>query len=317
MVRQARPIVNRDHRVGVPAGTYLPVMIVPPARRVRLIRSRTPAAGRLPAALASDGWPARAEVLKQDERSSVLAGESPAGPVVVKSLLLDRRADALKRAVGGTRLLRQWRGAEMLARYGFAVARPLVLWRGRDERGRVVESLAMERLHGRTIIELMADHDLPRNGAFALARALGEQTARLAMLGLVNRDHKPSNLLVVLSEPEAQARDHEPLARAGGDSGASASLARASGSDVRIAILDTVAIRRANPWNALAHMLFELIVEPIGCGVAPSPALRRAAARAAARTMGLPADDALRLWREVRARLDRHGDATPRVSPVG
>lgn len=223
-------------------------------------------------------------MLKEEGSTSVLAGDSPAGAVVVKRMVMDRGTDFIRRWCRATRLERQWRGAALLLRHGFSVARPLALWRSRDARGRTVESLAMERLHGETVLRHMADRSLSREAEFALARVLGEQAARLAMLGLVNRDHKPSNLLVL----------------EGGS----------------VAILDTVAIRRGRKWPSLVHMLFALIVEPIGCGVNVPSALRLGTVRAAACAAGLKQQDVARLWREVRARLERHGDPRPRINPL-
>jgi hypothetical protein len=252
-------------------------------------------AGVLLRLCATDGWKRGATVLKHDERSTVLTGESSAGPVVVKSLLLDRPKDVLSRMFSVTRFVRQWGGAELLARHGFAVATPLALWRGRDEQGRLVESLAMERLSGKTVLRHLADRDLPRDEQFALARELGSQAARLALAGLVNRDHKPSNLIV------------KSLAGVSGSVGASGSV---------VAILDTVAIRRARPRAALVHMLFELIVEPIGCRLEIPLGLRLAAVRSAVREAGWPRKEVTQLWRDVRAALLAHGDPTPRINPL-
>jgi hypothetical protein len=244
--------------------------------------------------LSANGWAERAEWLKQDERSTVLAGDSAAGPVVVKSLLVDRPKDLLSRALGVTRLMRQWRGAEVLALRGFVVARPLVLWRGRDDAGRVVESLAMERHAGKTVLRHLADGDLSAEMEAAVARRIGEDVARLARLGLVNRDHKPSNLLLHPSEP--QAASLKPV----------------------IAILDTVGVRRSrSPREAAVRMLFGLTVECVGTGVLPRLSTRLTVVRAAAAGLGLPRREVAWLWLDVRERLGRHGDPRPRVDPLG
>jgi hypothetical protein len=231
-------------------------------------------------------------VLKEDRGLCVLAGDSPAGPVVVKRMVMERLGDRLKMALGWSRLARQWRGAEALARKGVAVARPIVLWRGRDERGRVVESLAMERVRGETVLRRMARRGVPPAERRALAEALGAQVGALARRGLMNRDHKPSNLVLRGDGPGAPAT---------------------------IVVLDTVAIRRSRPWPALVRMLFSLVVEPAGCGVGIPASLRLRAVRASVRAAGLPGDPgahARRLWHEVRDRLARHGDPTPRVDPL-
>lgn len=241
------------------------------------------------ACCATSEWTRHAQVLKRDQREWVIAGDTPSGAVVVKSMVLDRPLDALKRWLGITRLMRQWRGAEILGRHGFVVARPLALWRGRDERGRLVESLAMERLPGKTVLRHLHDRDLAPDDESAVARQIGKDIARLARLGLVNRDHKPSNLLV------------QPVAGARGSV---------------VAIIDTVAIRRSRPRAALVHMLFELIVEPIGCGISVPLRLRLWVLRAAVDEMGWQRREIVRLRREVRERLAAHGDPTPKVNPL-
>lgn len=257
--------------------------------RVAVVKTRDKRSAELAAACSARAWLDQATVLKQDMKAWVLSGESSVGPVVVKSMLLDQPADLLKRALGVTRLMRQWRGGELLARHGFAVARSLALWRGRDAQGRLVESLAMERHSGKTVLQYLAERDLPSVAEFALARALGSQAARLARAGLVNRDHKPSNLLV-------QPGD--------GNQG------------TVVVVLDTVAIRRARPRAALVHMLFELIVEPVGCRVKAPLGLRLALVRAAVKEFGWPRSEVPRLWSDVRARLAAHGDPTPKINPL-
>lgn len=269
-------------------------MILPVSRDARILRSVGAAAAPHIEAITKIDWHRAAAVLKRDERSSVLAGDSPLGPIVVKSLLLDRPKDWLSRAFGTTRLMRQWRGAEVLARHGFTVARPLILWRARDEQGRIIESLAMERLPGRTILQHLADRDLPPDVEAAVARRLGEDIARLARLGLVNRDHKPSNLLLI--PPKPQASSLKPS----------------------IAILDTVGIRRSrSPRDALVRMLFALTVECVGTNTLPRFSTRLTLTRAAAAGLNLPRSDIPWLWFDVRDRLACHGDPTPRVDPLG
>lgn len=235
-------------------------------------------------------WRERAAVLKREERAWVLAGDSPAGPVVVKSMTLGRMKGFLGRLFGQTRLMRQWRGAQLLRKHGFVVAEPNVLWRERGSQGEIVESLAMPRLQGVTALDSLAHTVAGSARSHSIVRAIGSEVGRLARLGLLNRDHKPSNLLVLDSDRPGETR--------------------------RIAILDTVGIRRCGRDEALERMLFSLIVEPIGCGIGVPIALRVTAVRAALAGAGVPAEDLRRMWKAVQRRFDAHGDPTPRINPL-
>lgn len=249
----------------------------------------------LAGALSDALWVSRAEILKQDERSSVLAGDSAEGPIVVKSLVLDRARDGISRLFGMTRLMRQWRGAERLAALGFHVATPMALWRGLDDRGRCVESFAMRRLEGRTLLQHLAARDLPAGAEEAAAMQAGSDIAMIARSGLLNRDHKPSNLLLL-------PRTYAP----NGEWGA-----------CRIAILDTVGVRRErSAVRAADRMLFSLIVECLGTGVAPRVRTKAAALRAARLGLGLPRSASRALRQSIEGRLARHGDPTPKVNPL-
>lgn len=234
-------------------------------------------------------WRERAAVLKREERAWVLAGDSPAGPVVVKSMTQGRMKGFLGRLFGQTRLMRQWRGAQLLRKHGFVVAMPIVLWQERDARRGIIESLAMPRLRGVTVLDALAEGSAGSK-AMEIARAAGAMVGRLARLGLLNRDHKPSNLLVLDGDRPGETPP--------------------------IAILDTVGIRRCDRDEALERMLFSLIVEPIGCGIRVPIALRVTAVRAALAGTGLPAEDLRRVWNAVQRRFDAHGDPTPRINPL-
>ncbi|MBL8747376.1 MAG: hypothetical protein JNK58_13605 [Phycisphaerae bacterium] len=265
-------------------------MIRPPSKNVTVERAAGVDGAALASLCASEPWVGRSEKFKQDERSSVLSGETFVGPVVVKSMRLDRPLDSLRRRLGITRLTRQWKGAAFLDRHGFAVAPPLALWHGRDALGRPIQSLAMARLPGQTVLQHLADRDLPPEDESAAARIIGEDIARLALLGYVNRDHKPSNLLLLRNA--------------------------VAGAAPRIAILDTVGLRRCGKWSALVRMLFELVVEPTGCRVEIPLRLSLTTLHAVVRAAELRPTDGARLRRAVRDRLAAHGDPTPRINPL-
>lgn len=252
-----------------------------PRNQPRIIKAAGALAPAVAMHCATREWADGASVLKRDAGSWVLAGGSPAGPVVVKSMPADRPADALKMLFGRTRLLRQWQGAEVLARLRIPAARPIALWRSKDPQGRIIESLATEWLQGETVLHRVAS---PSASLDTLARDVGRLTGRLAGLGWFNRDHKPSNLMVL---------------EGGG-----------------IALLDTVAIRRAAPRAALTRMLFTLLVEPIGCAVRVPARLRAVVMLAACRELGFSGEDRRVLRRRIEQRLSRHGDPRPKVNPL-
>lgn len=181
----------------------------------------------------------------------------------------------------------------------------------------------MERLSGPSVLEILAAargrHDSTRGDAadapqaallgprrqLALARELGRQLRRLIGHGRFNRDHKPSNLIVL-------SADHRP----------------------RVAIIDCVAIlpvsRAGGPGEALQRMLASLYIEPSGVGAPPRRSLilatlhgalgiDRPASPGAPRILRSHRVDRRRLralWNSVADRVRSHGDPTPRVDPL-
>ena len=268
-------------------------MIHPPGHDIRLVQGDERS---LPVArvVGTHEWAVRARVLKRDARSSVLAGDSPSGEVVVKSIPLDRPKDALARLVGSTRLSRQWRGSELLAGAGINAARHLALWRGRDEGGRLIESLAIELVRGPMLLRCLAQDNLrPRQARIELARAAGALVARMIQAGLFNRDQKPSNIIVTSAEPPETPE--------------------------RLVLLDPVGVRPLglmNRQSARRRMLFALLVEPIGCDLDVPMRLRMEAMHACARALGAPRNAVRADFREIDQMLFEHGDPTPDINPL-
>ncbi|MCC6660033.1 MAG: hypothetical protein IT437_04015 [Phycisphaerales bacterium] len=228
--------------------------------------------------VAAGGWRG-GEPLKVEGGVAVRAAIVCGAEVVVKSWRL-RGATRLKARLGLSRGARQWRGAHRVSRLGIRTARPIALIRGPDD-----EVLVMERLAGPTLLDTMARGGGDVRDDHQLAATIGGQVAAFGRW--FNRDHKPSNLIVL--------RDRGILS---------------------LAVIDTVAIRRA-PRDSAARMLASLVLEPTGCGRPPRLPLRMRALRAylAARGMtGRAARNAL--WRRVAAILQAHGDPTPRVDPL-
>ncbi len=261
-------------------------------------------------ALMSSAWRDGARVLKREGGAEVLAGESVAGPVVVKSMRGSGGIGvALSRLLRRSRLERECAGGERLARAGIDVAPFLALWRWRDERGDAVESLAMRRIEGPTLLQAMADPPADPAQRIALARAAGGLVARMLAAGLFNRDQKPSNIIV--------------QGNGGGGGGGGGG---GSGSDApRLVLLDPVGVRRPGlTGNAKARrrMLFSLIVEPIGCGLDVPMRWRLEAMRAAlgpvAAARGSFAASTVRAdFRAIDQMLFDHGDPTPSINPLG
>lgn len=230
----------------------------------------------------ADGLPAWWEVLKSNDRGAVLAGEVLGNQrIVVKTMRLDRPKDVISRLFRTTRLERQRRGAHRVAQAGLVTAEPRLMFRGRNARGTVVETLVLDRLPGETLLHTIAGGRADHARVCALARDVGRLTRALDDAGLFNRDHKPSNL-IVLPEPF----------------------------DPALALIDTVGVHRRRPSDRLGRMLANLVIELIGTGLTPAPVILARVLRAAR----VPVRST---WRRVEALVRAHGDPTPSEDPLG
>jgi hypothetical protein len=339
---------------------YTARMIVPSGERVRVVKAaptvRDP--GALAAFITSPAFLDAARVLKvEDERSSVLLGELPGelasvagltprrddhdadmpARVVVKVMAHDRPVKHFfQRLFGTTRHQRQWRGAELLLKHGFAAARPMVLFRAccmavgehsravdaieqaeptmslspalsQGERGPearragLVEVLVLEWLPGKTLLQHMADRDLTLKQEHALADAVAEAIRKLARAGVSNYDCKPSNWIV-----------------------------RWNGDQPKLSFADTVAVGKDEEGLGPLDHASMLIYEPTGVGCFPRRALCWRVTRAIAREQYVDDEKAkgrfvLRatrpsepkeFWRLLVRYAEYHGDPTPRVNPL-
>jgi hypothetical protein len=257
--------------------------------------------------------------------TATLAGE----PLLLKLTPARGLSAHLKRLARATRAHRQWDGALRLAAAGFDTPTPLLLASVRLD-GHPADLLVTRYLRGQTLIEHLAARSArpatPADAApdRALADAVGRHVAQIVRAGLFNRDHKPSNLLILDPAPPA-APSTSPGPTAPPPAPA-------------LALLDTVAIRRARSWDlfdAPVAMLTALTLEPLGCRCLPSRTLRVRALRAllrdwnhAPQATAAPDDPAhpdaaaseregiALLWSLVAARVAAHGDPTPKVSPL-
>jgi hypothetical protein len=197
-------------------------------------------------ALARPGWLREPTSLKEEGGAWVRRGLVRVGTqdrdVVAKCRPLRGASERAKCALGLGRGDRHWRGAGWLLAHGFRTARPLVLARSQPD-GPPCEVLVMEALGGKSVLAHLADRDLTARQEHAVARELGRMIVRLSRLHRYNRDCKPSNLIV----------------------------SRVDGRSAEVAMIDTVAIRRAARRGAQgqAMMFAAMVIEPIGTGCSP------------------------------------------------
>ena len=257
----------------------------PPNENLRLVASS--ARGDWGAA----GAAAHAEALKDNDRGTVWRAQLLGQDCVLKCLCLGSPRRRLQSMLRHSPAWRQWRGARWLLAHGFSTGEPLAIVRGRRD-GAPVECLILRRLPGQTALGHMAARDLPTQCVRLIALGVGRLAARLAREGRLNRDAKPSNLIVTGL--------HE--------------------TDVHLGIIDCGDLRRCprNHHAAVARMLAAALLEPIGCGLAPGLTLRMRSVRAAAEMLEPDSPRAVtrRLWRDIETLVEAHGDATPRDNPL-
>lgn len=239
--------------------------------------------------------------LKRDGATVVLRGRMVGQEVVVKRWELRTIGARLKSVWRASKAFRHVRGAERLSRAGVPVARPLVL----ATRGRTAEVLVMEALPGVSVLHHLARKDLSVKAEHALARTLGAQIALMTLRGVYNRDHKPSNLIVT----------------------------DASDAAVEVAVIDTVDIRTAKKMKGCYRMLASLLIEPMGCGVAPRATLIARVLRSfceswltavLSRALDMSEEIDRAAMRQIERAtaervgrlIDSHGDMTPAVNPL-
>jgi len=221
-------------------------MILPPHRSVRLVRSAPDGLDRSAwiSAIGARDWSVGAEVLKRSSDASVIRATVHSIDMVLKSRLSGGVKGSLQRVIGRSRSDRQWLGSEWLATHGIASARCLALLTGRRD-GAGVETLVLEYVPGHTLLWHIARGAIAEDpmspASRAIAYAVGTDMARLVKAGRFNRDHKPSNIVVVRSGPPTAA----------------------------LALVDAVAIVRFKPAKrseAMARMIASLMIEPRGIG---------------------------------------------------
>jgi hypothetical protein len=251
--------------------------------------------------LASSG---RADVLKDAPDASVIAGEALGLPVVVKTTRSPAKLRRLFEGLGfgAAKPTRHVRGAARLRAAGIPTARVYTLLRGSNPAGEPVDTLVMERLAGRDALRTYAAADARTRRR--IAQGVGLVTRSLVEVGLHNRDHKPSNLIVLdnsAADPDAP---------------------------VRISLVDPVGVRRGKP--NVPRLLFNLYVECVGAGVSVPRTDRLRVLLAAAGMRDEAGDRPDRpakrrrgdrttrdiIWTVAARLLERHGDPTPEDNPL-
>lgn len=280
--------------------------------QVRIVRAhRGEDAAMWAAAIGDASWIKSSSLLKQDGATWVRRASMMGRDAVVKCREIDGVWSRVKCALGRGKGDRHWRGAAMLAGKGVKTARVFVLARAEVD-GRACELLVMEWVEGVTLLRVMANVHSAAAGApgvraqHAIARAVGEQIAQ--MEELLNRDHKPSNVIVE----------------------------RWTASAAQVAVIDCEGVRRATIPGA-ARMFASLVIEPTGCGVRPRRALMMRAVRAfidlelgistpdapvhSPRTIAdVPHSEYRRMrrmvWDDAARAVAHHGDPRPKVNPL-
>ncbi len=291
-----------------------------------------PAVRRLADQIAANVQRGQAKVLKAAARGGVLrvrlktsndAGEASAagGAGSTRSNETDLvvkwapAAGVLRRGlerfgVKPTQPARQWRGAELLDHAGFSTAKPLAWWRSRDPQHGLLDVLVLPWVEGESVLRLAASTELAHADRRGLAESVGRTTRAVALAGLTNRDHKPSNLLARSTGPRGSSQDNAGW---------------------RITFVDTVGVEpRRGPLN-MTPPLFNLLVECEGVGVRISRSERMRVMHAAlgwrsgGRAIGDYAEHRSKpgrkrvrdtVWAIVARRLEKHGDAKPTDDPL-
>lgn len=261
-------------------------ILTPPSASARLT-SPVATALQPPALFAAlrDLHPTQVQVIKRDGDAEVVAATLLDQAVIIKRWRARSTYEKFKMKLGLGRASRHARGTRLLQSCGIPTAAVLASQLTPEQDGALVQTLILERLPGKTVLQHLADGDLAPRQQHALARRIALDMAALLRAGYYNRDHKPSNLIVTSTDA----------------------------ADPRVAVIDTVAIRRAGDVGAI-RMLASLFIEPLGCGVPPRRALAFRVVRTLANEgLGKPYQQ---LWMYAGNVIRNHGDARPKVDPL-
>ena len=228
------------------------------------------------AALRAVDWRREAWVCKRGRRGTVwratlrLGGDKCGRDLdcVIKVEPLNTTGKLFRSLLHRTKAWRQWRGAALLRGSDIPCTPPRAILRGSGPSGRV-EAFVGGWIEGPTVLERLADPELTRAERRRLAELVGRQIGRMwrgrgGGTGLFNRDHKPSNLVVLNGGPDDERNDG-------------------------IAVLDTLDIARGVSRSEVEQraMMRSLVRECIGCGVLPPMSARARVVRLAHSGLGV------------------------------
>jgi tRNA A-37 threonylcarbamoyl transferase component Bud32 len=141
-------------------------------------------------------------VLKHDERSRVELVDAGGRQWVCKRLFMGALLGRLYHRLRCSPAWREWKGARRLRVLGRRVNSPAVLVHDGRKGGRA-QMLVLPYVEGRTLDAWIGDappaaQRPPRvqRAHHELAATVGRQIGRLVAAGVVNRDHKPTNLVI-------------------------------------------------------------------------------------------------------------------------
>lgn len=242
------------------------------------------------------------------DASSVHNAAAPRA-VVIKCRPLLSLSRRLKARLGLGHADRQWNGAAELLRIGVPTGVPLLsAWA--KVNSVECELLVLEHVPGTPLLHALdaiarGESDLRIPQQRAIAQGAGQLIVDLLKGGVWNRDHKPSNVIVL----DASAWKSPTVAR--------------------LAVIDCVGIRPCTHpvfsprRSTLARMLASQIIEPIGCRCLPRRALWFKALRLVALAeieLDRPRLDLRarmrQLAQEVRRIVHDHGDPRPMSDPL-
>ncbi|MEC9373235.1 MAG: hypothetical protein VYC34_05295 [Planctomycetota bacterium] len=268
---------SSDHQSAAPpripdAARIVPIPTAAPPPQSQTLRD----------ALIAASWTAPPRCAKRDGDAATWLGDlvlqSASLPVVLKRIPLRRGAAGfIQRLLRRTRAERQSRGAALLTRANIPCSRPILLLRTPSH-----DHLLCERIPGPDALHTLHPDSPTRPVAeqHAIAARNGKSVRALADAGLVNRDHKLSNIILC----------------AGAD----------------IALVDTVAITPSRHRdNAIHRMLAAMLFESVGVELLPRRALRMRTLTAAVGRDGARAE-----WRRLAETLRAAGDTTPKINPL-
>lgn len=225
--------------------------------------------------------------IKRDGDRSVWKAEVLGSTVSVKT----RPASLIRARLGLTDAGRAVRATRLLIRAG--VETPRVFARALVGPSEV---LVTEWLEGPTLLDRIIRSETAER--IELYRAAGSMVGRLLEQSLLNRDGKPSNIIMTAADAS-----HLALVDIGG---------------VRRPFMLTA----AGFMEIAARMIAALFIEPKGLGREPEGvAIDIAVEAAALSAVGVGTGATRRqfcerVWAIVRQRIEDHGDATPRVNPL-